>query len=343
MATWASGLNFNYPGYNYQDPTGQNVGTNIWANQPWYQSAIIDNPGLGIDSNVTNPNFDPITGLPVIPGATTDPGVGTGTGTGTAPGTDNGLTGGVETYFGALESTAGQNWLRTQPGQDWLNTEEGQLWLTTPTGQSQTWLNPTGTIGTGVDTGTGTGTGTGVTNTTDQGFFNIPSDIFPFTRSSSSDTRQSTSYGGLPEDQRNQLLSAILPQLISQINNMPGNIDDYTQNALNQYRQLALKDLPGELTSTLNNLVSRNMLNSSVAGEAISDVTGEVMSRYTPMAYNAAMTGAGMKAAMPGILGQLANLGRYDTTQSTGSGTQQSYQENRLAPYQLLVNLLTNI
>ena len=72
-------------------------------------------------------------------------------------------------------------------------------------------------------------------------------------------------YSGLPESYRDQLLSFLMPQLQSGIENMSGNIDDYTQNALGTYRQEFNQFINDAISKQIRNLSKRGILDSSMA------------------------------------------------------------------------------
>ena len=67
-------------------------------------------------------------------------------------------------------------------------------------------------------------------------------------------------YSGLPESYRNQLLSFTMPALQSGVENMEGNIDDYTQNALGTYRNEFNQYINDAIPKQLRSLGKRGIL-----------------------------------------------------------------------------------
>jgi len=176
------------------------------------------------------------------------------------------------------------------------------------------------------------------------------------------------SFSGLNEADRSQLMGAVLPMLVQQVGNLPQTIDDYVGNAANMYEGQARTLMGDAMQGLLNNLAGRNMLNSSVAGDAISKTMGQIFPTFADKTYQAGMEGANMRLQMPQILGNLAQLGQFSTglggSQSTNLGqsasgslgtsasTSQSANQSRsaagsqtanpLAPFELVADFLLN-
>ena len=136
------------------------------------------------------------------------------------------------------------------------------------------------------------------------------------------------SYSGLPKAQRDKIAGDLTPMLIEKAKALPETIDKYTSNAANLYQNLTRQALSDAMPGVLNNLISRRMLNSSVASDAIQNLGRQAVPFYSDKAYQAAMEGAKMHANVPGVLGNLVNLARY------------SDQTNELAPYQMLASFV---
>jgi hypothetical protein len=117
-------------------------------------------------------------------------------------------------------------------------------------------------------------------------------------------------YSGLPEGYRDQLLGFAMPQLEESVTNLPGNIDDFTNNALKTYRQeldLAMKDM---LPRQIGNLANRGILDSTVASNTLSQTVSDASRRSAGMGYQTAMEAAKMKASIPQTIGQLLQYGQ---------------------------------
>ena len=167
------------------------------------------------------------------------------------------------------------------------------------------------------------------------GVFNIPTDLYP---SSSSNSNQS-SYSGLPSKYQEQILSGLIPSLLGSIQNMPGNIDKYNQDAMNAYgstfKNMATEAMPG----VLNNIFGRNMQNSSIAGDVTSRALSDITTGLQPQAYQTATQSALLKSQMPSLLANIAGLGTG--TQSSSQTTQESSEPGR--PYETFSNLLAKL
>ena len=118
-------------------------------------------------------------------------------------------------------------------------------------------------------------------------------------------------YSGLPESYRDQLLGFLMPQLQSGIENMPGNIDDYTQNALGTYRQEFNQYINDAIPKQIRNLGKRGILDSSMAENTLSQTYSDAIRKSSGMGYNTAMEAAKMKANIPQSIGSLLAYGQY--------------------------------
>lgn len=118
-------------------------------------------------------------------------------------------------------------------------------------------------------------------------------------------------YSGLPKTYRDTLLSFVMPQLQSSVENLPGNIDQYTNDALGTYRQEFNNYIQDAIPAQLRNLANRGILNSSVAENTLSQTYSDALRKSSGMGYQTAMEAAKMKTAIPQTLGQLLTYGQY--------------------------------
>jgi len=118
-------------------------------------------------------------------------------------------------------------------------------------------------------------------------------------------------YSGLPESYRDQLLSFTMPALQGGIENMEGNIDDYTQNALGTYRNEFNNYIENAIPKQLRNLSQRGILDSSVAENTFAQTYSDAIRKSSGMGYQTAMEAAKMKANIPQSIGQLLQYGQY--------------------------------
>jgi hypothetical protein len=134
-------------------------------------------------------------------------------------------------------------------------------------------------------------------------FFNMPLDIMPTT------TSASTSSSGLPDQYRNQLLASLMPQLQDSITNMPANYDKYTQEALGSYQQMMNNALKQQIPAALAGLSNRGILNSTEGQGVLGNVYSSAAQDAANKGYTTAMQQALLKANMPTVLSQIAQLG----------------------------------
>ncbi len=205
----------------------------------------------------------------------------------------------------------------------------------------------------------------------DNNLLDLPTDIMPTNTSSSQDTQSSaqssaqssdqssasTSYSGLPAEYQTQLLAAIMPQLAGAVSNMPGEIDKYTQEAFGKYQQMLNKALKGAIPLGINNLANRGILSSTAGEQILADINKTALMDTATRGYDTAMQAALLKAQIPTMLGQLAELGKTQTGASastgrssgtstgtsTGASSSSGYSEDPTVMYRTLADLLRSL
>ena len=182
--------------------------------------------------------------------------------------------------------------------------------------------------------------------------FNLPTDIFPYSESQSTGSSSqagsssSNSYSGLPSQYRDQLLAALMPQLNSSVQNMEGNIDQYTNQALGSYQQSMQNALKHNIPAMIQELAKRGIINSTVGGDALGTVGSNAAIDASTKGYETSMQAALLKSQMPTILSQIAQLGQSQTanaaSESSGGSTNQSssYQEDPTVMYREMSDLI---
>ena len=164
----------------------------------------------------------------------------------------------------------------------------------------------------------------------------------------------SDSFSGLDEATRTQLMNSIMPLMTESTEGLYENIDKYTQGATDLYQSSADKLMRESMPQYLEQLASKNILNSSVGGGAMSDVLRGITGDAATKSFEAGMESAAMKANIPSMLAPLVQLGQYSTdksgsessslgssfSESTGESTSGSTSESEtvdtLAPFELL-------
>ena len=111
--------------------------------------------------------------------------------------------------------------------------------------------------------------------------------------------------------------------------NAPGNINNFYSNMMRNALQ------PQAFQGTLNNLRQRNMLDSSVASDALAGTASNIAGQVGNQALSSYLKGFDVQQGMPNMLGQLANvLGGRGTT-STGTTSATGTQTDPMAAYRL--------
>lgn len=132
------------------------------------------------------------------------------------------------------------------------------------------------------------------------------------------------SKSGLDDPYRATILDTLVPRLTESVTNYRTDIDDSTQAAKEMYASLAKGAMKEGTQGILNDLASRGILNSSVAGDAFAKGFSNISRDVADKGFQSAMMAAGMKADESNMLGNLINLGKY------------SESTNTLAPYDLM-------
>ena len=129
-----------------------------------------------------------------------------------------------------------------------------------------------------------------------QNTFEMPTDIMP--------------YSGLPKSYRDQLLGFVMPQLQQGVENMPRNINQYTNEALGTYQQQLQNSLKTMIPRQINQLANRGVLDSSVASDTLSQTISQAATQSATKGYETAMQAALMKANIPTTLSGLLQYGQ---------------------------------
>jgi hypothetical protein len=132
------------------------------------------------------------------------------------------------------------------------------------------------------------------------------------------------SRSGLPEEYQLQILESLIPKLLESVEGYEGNIDKSTQAAQELFETQSRRGMKDQLQGILNSLAGRNILNSSVASDAISKGMGDIVQTGAQKGYESQMTNAALKAQLPALLANIAQLGQSSTS------------SDPLEPYKLL-------
>ncbi len=135
---------------------------------------------------------------------------------------------------------------------------------------------------------------------------------------------QNLSQGGI--NWQNPLMQALLPSLMSSGTGLQGVADNMGQTLQDQYSALMRQSLgPQAFQGTLNQLAGRNMLNSSVAGNALAQTALPISQMIGNQAFQSQLAGQQAKMQVPTTLSDLARLGQ----ETSGTGTSQSTSQQQ--------------
>jgi hypothetical protein len=132
------------------------------------------------------------------------------------------------------------------------------------------------------------------------------------------------SRSGLPKQYQEQILEKLIPKLLKSVEGYEGNIDKSTQAAQELFETQSRRGMKDQLQGILNSLAGRNILNSSVASDAISKGMGDIVQTGAQKGYESQMNDAALKAQLPALLANIAQLGQSSTS------------SDPLEPYKLL-------
>ena len=157
--------------------------------------------------------------------------------------------------------------------------------------------------------------------------FNIPSEVYPYSQSSTQ-SKSGTDWGS-------QYGTTLLPLLQQSTEQLPGFLSQISPLLQGQHTSLLKKALsPEAFQGTLNQLASRGVLDSSIASDTLSKTATGLISEIGDKAYTSNLQGLLSQAQLPNMFGGLADL--LKKTESVS----ESITEQPLAPYELMANML---
>ena len=141
-----------------------------------------------------------------------------------------------------------------------------------------------------------------------------------------------TSYSGLGQGYQSFTNNSVIPLLQSLLSGYQGNVNSAYNNASSGLGTLTKQTITPAIQSVINTMAGKNMLNSSVAGDAISGVASNI---GTSLLGNQ-LTLAGNKAnaltsGYDDTLLKAANLGQYSTSSDTST------------PYRIMASLIQSM
>ena len=165
--------------------------------------------------------------------------------------------------------------------------------------------------------------------------------LFPFSQTQSGGTTQSQSqsqnYAGLGPTVDKQITGAMVPNLLQKALALPGQIDQWGQDAQNLAERQVMNVLQRAMPKLQGQLGNNNMLMSSVAGDAQAKMGSAAAQNLSDRAYQTAMDTAKMQMAVPDLWTKITDLARHSTgtssASSSGTTQSQSFQADPSKPY----------
>lgn len=140
------------------------------------------------------------------------------------------------------------------------------------------------------------------------------------------------SYSGMGQPYQDFTTNTVMPTLSNLIGNYQTTTNQAYDDASSGIGTLTKNALTPAIQSTINSLAGRGMINSSVAGDALSktasNVANSVLASQQDLATNRANA---MTSGYSDLLTNLAELGRY------------SQSGNDATSYQIMANLLSGL
>jgi hypothetical protein len=184
------------------------------------------------------------------------------------------------------------------------------------------------------------GTGKSASGTTGASSFNIPTNLFPTSHSSSGGTSSNESQSGInwsrpvAAQMENPIITAgqALPGVV---NNMGETIQGQYANAMRQAMG------PNQFQGTLNQLAQRGMLGSNVASDTLAQAQNQAAQDIANQGFQSQLSQYAAQMQLPGILGNIAQLANESTGKGTSTSSSSSSSQNPLAPYELMARMMT--
>ena len=173
------------------------------------------------------------------------------------------------------------------------------------------------------------------------GGFDIPNLSSMRSQSASSSGSSSSGHSGINWD--NPFVKEIMPGLTASTMGLQDIADNLGGIVQSKYSNLMREGLgPDAFQGTLNQMGQRNMLNSSVTGDALSKAAAEIMKEIGNKGYDSMLATEAARMEVPKIqAGIVSSLGQETDQQSSGgssssSVTQDPYEPDRIGAQILL-------
>ena len=175
------------------------------------------------------------------------------------------------------------------------------------------------------------------------GGFDVPDDLSPIrSGQQNQSTTKSTGHTGIDFD--NPFVKSIMPSLTENTAGLMDIANNMTSVVQNKYDNLMREGLgPNAFQGTMNQYGAKNMLNSSVTGDAISKLAHQIMTDIGNKGYDSMLAGEAAKMEVPGIqAGIVDQIGRETDTASDTVTSGSSFTQDPYEPYRNIANIITN-
>jgi hypothetical protein len=169
--------------------------------------------------------------------------------------------------------------------------------------------------------------------------FNIPTDLTPVNKSTSTSSGSGSSQAGI--NWKNPLAAAMQPLLIQSGQQLPGVVDNMGATLQGQYANAMRSAMsPNMFQGTLNQLANRGMLNSSVAADALASAQNQAAQDIANQGFTSQLAQQTAQMQLPETLGNLAKLAEESSSVNRSNTASQSLQTDPLAPYELIAKMM---
>ncbi len=188
---------------------------------------------------------------------------------------------------------------------------------------------------------------------------NIPTGIGPLSTSASLSNANSLSnnsswnksYSGLGSGWTNWSGNTVQPLLSGVLGNYPNFINSAYNDASSGINAVAQSQLAPAMQGVINKLASRGMINSSVAGDAMSKTASGILDSLLSNQTSLNANRAGALAQYPSLLMNAAQLGQYSsgtgganaTSTSSSLSNSSSSSSDTSTPYRIMASLLSGM
>src|SRR3989304_2386032 len=156
----------------------------------------------------------------------------------------------------------------------------------------------------------------------------------PYSKSSSSSG--GTTYSGMDWSK-----SPVTFDQIAQIaKDLPARADAMTDAIYQKYQRLLKEGAGAGTNAVLNTMAGQGMLGSSESADLMHRTNRGILDQISGAAYDAMVQGEQAKMQVPGLLSEIANLGKISTG-TTGSSSS-SYQVDPTQKYEILLQLINS-